>query len=447
MDPLAKEEGSIMEDWVQPASRGELPRREVMQTPDEVAAMLRLKALGWGVRRIAAELGCSHMTVRRYLSAGGWIAYRGRGRPRTLSGLEEWVAERFRRHAGNADVVRQELEREKGIRLTLRTVEREVRHLRRELEAEARATIRFETPPGKQLQIDFGERRAMIGDENVKVYLFVATLGYSRRLYVRPFRNERQESWFAGVEGAFRHFGGVTEEVLLDNDRGLVARHDRVTREVEFNARLHALAKHWGFRPRACAPYRARTKGKDERGVGYVKKNAIAGRSFATWSAFEAHLDEWAREIADKRVHGTTGEVPVERFHRAEAGALRPIAGTPPFAAARDLVRKVQADCAIEVDGNAYSVPWRLIGERVRVTVSGSMLRVNHAGHEVAVHRRCTGRFERIVDPLHFEGVVGFRTKATGRATNAAAATEPGPPESELLRPLIEYERLAGGRW
>jgi transposase len=166
-----------MDDWVQPPSRGELPRREVMQTPDEVAAMLGLKALGWGVRRIAGELGCSHMTVRRYLSAGGWVAYRGRGRPRTLTGLEVWVAERFRRHAGNADVVRQELEREKGIRLTLRTVEREVRHLRRELEAEARATIRFETPPGKQLQIDFGERRAVIGDENVKMYLFVATLG------------------------------------------------------------------------------------------------------------------------------------------------------------------------------------------------------------------------------------------------------------------------------
>ena len=66
-----------MEDWVQPASRGELPRREVMQTPDEVAAMLRLKALGWGVRRIAGELGCSHMTVRRYLAEGGWVAYRG----------------------------------------------------------------------------------------------------------------------------------------------------------------------------------------------------------------------------------------------------------------------------------------------------------------------------------------------------------------------------------
>src|ERR1700741_236232 len=209
-----------MEESVEAVPRGELPRSEVMQTPAEVAAMLRLKALGWGVRRIAGELGCSHMTVRRYLTEGGWVACRGRGRPRTVSGLEEWIAERFRRHAGNADVVRQELEREKGIRLTLRTVEREVRHLRRELEAEARATIRFETPPGKQLQIDFGERRAMIGDETVKVYLFVATPGYSRPLYVRPFRNERQESWFAGVEGAFRHFGGVTAEVLLDTIAG-----------------------------------------------------------------------------------------------------------------------------------------------------------------------------------------------------------------------------------
>ena len=97
-----------------------------MQTPEEVAATLRLKALGWGVRRIAGELGCSHMTVRRYVAAGGWVAYRGRGRPRTLAGREAWVVERFRRHAGNADLVRQELEAEKGIRLTLRTIEREV---------------------------------------------------------------------------------------------------------------------------------------------------------------------------------------------------------------------------------------------------------------------------------------------------------------------------------
>ena len=94
---------------MQSALREDLPRREVMQTPDEVAAMLRLKALGWGIRRISRALGCSHMTVRRYVSRGGWMPYRGVGRPRALGGLDDWVAERFRRHAGNADVVRQEL--------------------------------------------------------------------------------------------------------------------------------------------------------------------------------------------------------------------------------------------------------------------------------------------------------------------------------------------------
>jgi transposase len=353
-------------------SNGEVSRRvkdaqgETMRAPDEVAAMVRLRMLGWGVRRIAAELGCSHMTVRRYLAEGGWAAYRAPRRAKALDGLEVWLAERFRRHRGNADVVRQELLGEHGIAVSLRTVERAVAPLRRELAAEARATVRFETPPGRQLQIDFGERRVEVAGEPVRVFLFVATLGHSRRLHVRAFRGERQEHWFEGLESAFRAFGGVPEEVLLDNARALVLHHDAATREVRFNERLLAFAKHWGFRPRACAPYRARTKGKDERGVGYVKRNAVAGRGFASWAALEAHLDRWVREVADVRVHGTTGEAPAARFARDEAGALRPLGGRSPFRQLRELARRVQADCCVQVDGNAYSVPWRLIGEGVR---------------------------------------------------------------------------------
>ncbi len=125
----------------------------------------------------------------------------------------------------------------------------------------------------------------------MRLYLFVATLGYSRRIFVRAFRHERQSAWLEGMEGAFSHFGGALQEVLLDNARALVDRHDAVTREVTFNERLIAFARYWGFRPRACAPYRARTKGKDERGVGYVKSNAIAGHLFISWSALEAHFD------------------------------------------------------------------------------------------------------------------------------------------------------------
>jgi transposase len=414
-------------------------RGEAMRTPDEVAAMLRLKALGWGIRRIAAEFGCSHTTVRRYLGAGSWLPYRAPRRAKALDGLEGWLAERFRQHRGNADVVRQDLAREHGMALSLRTVERAVAPFRQALRAEARACVRFETPPGRQLQIDFGETRAVIDGESTRLHLFVATLGYSRRNFACAFRHERQSAWFDGMEAAFRHFGGVPQEVLLDNARALVDRHDAVTREVRFNERLAAFARYWGFRARACAPYRARTKGKDERGVGYVKRNAIAGHGFASWAALEAHLAWWMREIADRRAHGTTGEAPLERFEREEASRLRALDGRPPFRQSRELVRRVQADCAIELDTNAYSVPWRLIGETVQVMVAGGRVSIRHAGREVAAHAESSGRCQRVVEPGHFAGIAHARPTALPPAHQPSA--------TELLRPLAEYERLVGGGW
>lgn len=418
------------------------PRREAMLEPEEVSAMLRLNELGWGAKRIAQELGISRNTVKDYIAAGGWTPYRQPGRKKALDGLEEWLRERLRRHRGNADVIRQELAAEKGIIVSLRTVERTVKPYRQELEAEARATVRFETAPGRQMQIDFGERLVEIGGERVRAYLFVATLGYSRRHHIRAFRNERQESWFEGLESAFGKFGGVTEEVLFDNARALVVDHDLATRTVVFNDKLKAFAKHWDFRPRACAPYRARTKGKTENGIGYVKRNAIAGRSFPSWEAFEAHLEAWMREVADVRVHGTTGEAPIVRFQRDEAKALKSIAGKPPFHVARELVRRVQADCAVEIDSNAYSVPWRLIGQMVRATIMDGIVRIYHGSQQVALHAACNGRRQRAIDPAHFEGLAGFRSR-NPRSNDLASSAVHLPPA--LLRSLGEYEALLGG--
>ena len=426
----------------QGSPRDMAPRGDAMLRPDEVSAVVRLHQLGWGTRRIAAELGCSRTTVKRYLEAGGWVAYRPPRRGRRLDGLESWLAERFRQHRGNADVVRQDLAREQGIAVSLRTVERAVAPLRRALRAEARACLRFETPPGRQLQVDFGETRVAVGGAAVRVYLFVATLGYSRRTFVQAFRHERQPAWLDGIEAAFRYFDGIPQEVLIDNARALVAHHDAATREVRFNERFHAFARYWGFRPRACAPYRARTKGKDERGVGYVKHNAIAGHGFGSWAALEGHLAWWLREIADVRVHGTTGEAPLRRFQRDEATTLRPLDGRPPFCQMRELVRRVQADCAIELDANSYSVPWRLIGQNLQVVVAGGRVSIRHDGREVAVHAEAAGRHQRILDPAHFHGVAG-----SARPLVEPGSAPPSPAEPALLRPLVEYEHLLGGGW
>jgi hypothetical protein len=120
---------------------------------------------------------------------------------------------------------------------------------------------------------------------------------------------------------------------------------------------------------------------------------------------------------------------------------LKGLDGRPPFRQVRELVRRVQADCTVAVDGNSYSVPWRLIGESVRAVVADGRIRIHHGNTtEVAVHAETTGRRQRITDPAHFHGVAGL-------VRPAGASEPPLPLAAELLRPLTEYERAAGGGW
>jgi hypothetical protein len=259
------------------------------------------------------------------------------------------------------------------------------------------------------------------------------------------FLHERQSAWLLGLEGAFRHFGGVPHEVLLDNAKALVDAHNVQTREVRFNDRFHAFCRYWSVVPRACAPYRARTKGKDERGVGYVKRNAIAGHRFASIEALQAHLMRWMREVADVRVHGTTGEAPLVRFERTEAAALRPLAAKAPFLQVRELTRRVHSDACIELDTNRYSVPWKLIGESVTVIVSERQVRVLYAGQEVACHAQSPLRRASVIERAHLAGIVGASFAGLSWLPRPAAAPAEIPPA--LLRPLEQYEAVLGGAW
>ena len=149
------------------------------------------------------------------------------------------------------------------------------------------------------------------------------------------------------------------------------------------------------------------------------------------------------REVADRRVHGTTGEAPIARFQREERQALRPLGGRPPFRQLRELIRRVQNDGCVDGDTNHYSVPWRLIGAQVSVMVSGDEVRILQSGTEVARHSQRRGRRERAVDAAHLRGIIVGDTDA--QRTDGATARL--PPGADLLRPLAEYERVAGGGW
>lgn len=144
------------------------------------------------------------------------------------------------------------------------------------------------------------------------------------------------------------------------------------------------------------------------------------------------------REISDRRIHGATGESPILRFARDEAQCLAPLNGRPPFNQLRDLIRVVQSDCCVYVDRAAYSVPWRLIGESVHVSVSAGRVRISHQGRQVGEHIEAGSR-ARIVDPAHFRGVAGYG----GRVSFADA----GEASDSIIRPLADYEAIAGGRW
>ena len=124
------------------------------------------------------------------------------------------------------------------------------------------------------------------------MFVLVAVLSYSRRLFVKPFLNERQDDWREGIAAAFAHFGGVPRTVLGDNARALVLGRDRTTGTVVFHPAYLAFCRDWDVQPRACAPYRARTKGKTEAGVKYVKRNGLADLAFASFAALERHLAE-----------------------------------------------------------------------------------------------------------------------------------------------------------
>jgi transposase len=413
-----------------------------MLAPQEVQRMLALHAQGWGAKRISKELGCSRNTVREYLRSGGWKPMDVSARTGVLAPHMEWLEQRLRQHKGNADVVRQELQRELGITVSLRTVQRAVASMRVTLRAQAVAHVRFETAPGLQLQVDFGSTHVQVGEEHTRIFLFVATLGYSRRTYVLLSLHERQSAWLLGLEGAFRHFGGVTHEVLIDNAKALVEEHNRQTREVKLNDRFRSFCSYWGVTPRACAPYRAQTKGKDERGVGYVKRNAIAGHTFPSLDALQAHLDRWMREVADVRIHGTTGEPPIERFERDERQALRPLPSKAPFLQVRELVRRVHTDACIELDTNRYSVPWKLIGEQVSVVVADREVQVLYAGQEVARHAQSPLRRSSVIERNHLAGIVGSQFVGSTRL-----APPPAAAPAELQRDLVEYEALVGGGW
>jgi transposase len=383
------------------------PASEVPVVEGELVLAIRALAdCGVGSKAIARAVGVARNTVRRYLRQSP-EGESGQVRPAARRLTEERRLEARTLYAGPAGgnaVVVQRLLAEQGLTISVRTIERAVADLRRERRVAQLATVRVETAPGDQLQIDFGQKRVQIAGTGVRVFLLVAVLSYSRRLFVKAFLNERQDDWREGIAGAFTHFGGVPRTLLGDNARALVVGRDRGTGTVVFHPTYLAFCRDWDVQPRACAPYRARTKGKTEAGVKFVKRNGLAERAFDSFAALESHLAGWM-VTADAREHGTTHEAPGLRFDRAERAMLRPLPARALPRREQRLRRRVAHDAFVDVDTVRYSVPYRLVRDHVDVVVEEHLVRIVHGTTVVATHTRSREPFARVIDATHFAGL------------------------------------------
>ena len=185
--------------------------------------------------------------------------------------------------------------------------------------------MRFETPAGYQGQVDFAHIRLPWGTR----YALVVVLGYSRLLWIRLFPRQRMDELIEGLEQAFRFFGGVPKELLFDQMRSVIVDDLRETGGgIQENMEFVRFANHWGFRIRSCRPYRAKTKGKVERPIRYVRENFFYGREFVNDADVDAQLLWWLENRANVRIHATTAERPRERFERDERHRLTPLPAT-----------------------------------------------------------------------------------------------------------------------
>lgn len=403
-------------------------------TPEvTVDRALRALAQGTPLAEVARAYGVERKTVRRWRDQGRWQPRRGRRVASKLDPFRDWLAARAPEVDFNTAVLTRELHA-MGFTGSGVIVRRAVQPLR----AAARppvATVRFETGPGEQAQVDFGQRRLWIGDERVTVQLFVLTLGYSRRCFAIAYPRQRLRDWLAGHEAAFAHLGGVPATVVVDNAKALVLAHTREA--VRWHPTYADFAGYYGFRPWACAPYRPQTKGKVESGVKYVARNALAGKRFASWGSLNAWLVEWATTIADERIHGTTHERPSARF---AAEQLTPLAGRPPYAWTHVRERLVAADALVSIDGTRYSVPAHLAGATVSVREQATTWTIWHGDTCVATHPRHP-RQRVVMAPEHYAGLL--RVTRAPRVETPPRHDPRYPAHGEVAaRDLAVYEQL-----
>lgn len=308
------------------------------------------------------------------------------------------------------------------------------------------ATVRYETEPGEQAQVDWGYFGFIEHNgRRHRLYAFVMTLGWSRAMYIEFTVSADTATWLRCHIHAFEYFGGVPKIVLHDNLKTAVV--DRAADgTIHFNERYLDFAGYYGFTPKACRPYRAQTKGKVESGVRYVRINFWPGLRFLDLVDLNRQGRDWLDFTANVRIHGTTGEGP---FTRLPLEHLQSTCGKPAYDTSLVSFRRASKDCFVSYAGNYYSVPSQYVRMTLKLkeTETGQLLILNAQDEIVSEHRLVAGHNQRIAVAAHYANIgKGERPAKRPTAIQIALADSllglPAAPDVES-RPLSWYDQLA----
>ena len=262
-----------------------------------------------------------------------------------------------------------------------------------------KATVRFETMPGLQAQVDWAFFEDYVAVENgkmKKLYCFLMVLGYSRMRYIEFVTDMTTNTLIRCHQNAFRYFHGYPEEILYDNMKQVVVKRLLKQEDSSLNRQFEDFAGFYGFKPVLCRPYRGQTKGKVERTVAFVRDNFMVGIKYNSLDDLNGQAIAWCNKV-NGNIHATTGEIPFERLKKESLSPL-----SREYIIDKINLRRVQKDCLISYAGNQYSVPAEYVGKDVAVVALDNMLAAYYEGKQIALHRISYQKKEMVVNAQHY---------------------------------------------
>jgi len=412
--------------------------------------ILTLSNRGLGQRAIARKLGISRTTVKKYLENSELTLAAAAKRNRNsqldpfTDNIDAWLNED---PLYSATWIYDRL-RPMGFCGSYEIVKRRVGKLKNQRQAVA--YMRFETEPGYQAQVDFGEFQIEHADGRIeKLYLFAMILGYSRRIYAQLIQRCDLPTFLDCHINAFLRFGGVPAEILYDRMRNVYI--GKLAGKTRFNDTLFGFALHYGFEPKVAPAYAAWVKGKIERPFSFIREGFWRGYSFLCLDTANRDLAGWLAQ-KDQRVHGTTHEVVAKRFER-EQPHLRQLPAHP-FDTSYRVYRKVAKDCTVRFEANSYVVPHTLVGRQLILRVKEKIMRIFYDDRLIVTYTIPETKGNLIQDKRFYQALRNDRemnqrkyhhgSRSKGRAKRTISPQKPLYDMDVWIRPVCEYDRLIG---